>query len=186
MYILTEDLNQPGIMTDAQIIELKNFGFEIASHSVSHPHLTLLNTTQLDSELKNSQIMLQNKFNVPVSNFASPYGEYNDEVIQYIKKYYKSHRSVDVGFNAKNNFDIYNIKVKNVNSNVPASTVLEWVDEAKASKTWLVLVYHDILVGGDFFTSTPQNLDTVLAGLKKRNMNVKTVEGALQEILPQL
>jgi len=65
-------------------------------------------------------------------------------------------------------------------------TVLGWVDDAIRDKAWLVLVYHDIVDNGPTFSNTPAHLQTVVNGIKARGVPVKTVDKALDEIIPQI
>lgn len=186
MYLVNDDIDKPGIMTKSQLKEISDYGFEIGSHTVTHPHLPLLSNTDLDNELKQSKDQISSYINLPVDSFASPYGEYNSNVLNHIKQFYSSHRSVDVGYNTKDNFDKNNIKAMSVTSMTSPETVLGWVDEAIRNKAWLVLVYHDIVDNGPLYSNTPDHLDKVLSGLKDRGVNVKTNKKALSEILPQI
>lgn len=185
-YLVSGDIDQPGIVTKNQLKEMSDYGFEFGSHTIHHPHLPLLSNTDLDNELKQSRDQIASYINLPVDAFASPYGEYNSNVLTHIKQFYDSHRSVDVGYNTKDNFDKNNIKAMSVTSNTSPETVLAWVDEAIQNKAWLVLVYHDIINNGPLYSNTPDHLDKVLSGLKDRGVSVKTNKQALSEIFPQI
>jgi len=161
-------------------------GNEIAGHTISHPHLTTLSPTALDDELKLSQQTIQALTNLPVKTFASPYGEYNGTTLNAIKSYYQSHRSTDDGFNSKDNFDPYTILVQNITVGTTIDTIKGWVDKAKADKTWLVLVYHEILDGGDLYSTTPANLDAALSYIQQTGISVQTVSQALIELQNQI
>jgi peptidoglycan/xylan/chitin deacetylase (PgdA/CDA1 family) len=141
-------------------------------------------------ELRQSQLDLQTITGVKPTNFASPHGEYNAEAIAGIKQYYRSHRSVDVGFNSKDNFDIYNIKVQNILATTTTDQVAAWVTQAQAQHTWLVLVYHGVgdpvIEDSAAWSVTPEALDAQLAAIKASGISVQTVNQALNEITPQL
>ncbi len=189
-YILTGEINDnPDYMTVAMMQALKDQGSELAAHTVTHPHLPQLTVPQMDAELSNSQASLRQWFGPTVANnFATPYGEYNSTVLTEIKKFYRSHRGVEGGFNSKDNFDIYDIKVQNITSNTTPAQVQAWVNQAITNKTWLVLVYHEIgaNIGGDIYNTTTADLDQELNAIKQSGVAVETVEQALNEILPQL
>lgn len=185
-YLVSGDIDKPGIVTKSQLNEMIDYGFEIGSHSVTHPHLPLLSNSALDNELLQSRDQIASYINLPVNAFASPYGEYNSNVLTHIKQFYDSHRSVDVGYNTKDNFDKNNIKAMSVTSNTSPETVLAWVDEAIRNKAWLVLVYHDIVDNGPMYSNTPDHLDKVLSGLKDRGVSVKTNKNALLDLIPQI
>lgn len=187
-YLLTETIDYPDYMTVGMMQSLKNAGNELDSHTVSHPHLPQLTVAQMDQELSGSQSQLRQWFGASVADdFASPYGEYNATVLNEVKKFYRSHRSTDEGFNSKDNFDIYNIKVQNILYSTPASQVQAWVEQAQREHTWLVLVYHEVAtaVEDPTYSISPADLDAQLAAIKVSGIAVRTVGQALDEIQAQ-
>jgi peptidoglycan/xylan/chitin deacetylase (PgdA/CDA1 family) len=190
IYIVSSQLGKVGMMSKQQYDDFRALGFEIGSHTVTHPHLTLISATKLNNELKNSQSALSNYFGgIPVTSFASPWGEYNIEVVNQIKKYYQSHRTTDVGFNSKDNFDPYMIKSYSIESDMSPAYVKSLIDQAIRDKTWLVLVYHDIRPddgSGFLYTTTPEDMETVLAYLKEKNVATLTTSQAVSEIQAQM
>lgn len=188
-YMLTETVDYPDYMTIAMMQGLENAGNEIDSHTISHPHLPQLTVTNMDNELSQSQSQLRQWFGADAADdFASPYGEYNATTLTEIKKYYRSHRSTDEGFNSKDKFDIYNIKVQNILYSTPASQVKAWVEQAQREHTWLVLVYHEIAtaVEDPTYSISPADLDAQAAAIKASGIAVRTVGQALDEIRTQL
>ncbi len=73
-YSLTGTFTDPQYMTQAQLQAVFNDGQEIASHTVTHPHLPTLTLAQIDQELSASKATLQGLVG-PTSalNFATPY-----------------------------------------------------------------------------------------------------------------
>ncbi|MBO0881026.1 MAG: polysaccharide deacetylase family protein [Mycobacterium sp.] len=188
-YIISGNIGAAGYMTQAQISAFQTAGSEIGSHTVTHPDLTTLTAAQLQSELLDSQTTLRQLFGASVATeFASPYGAYNDTVIAAIKPYYVSHRSTDVGFNSKDNFNPYNIVVQNVTATTSNAQVEAWIDQAKAQKTWLVLVYHQVenqVAAADTDAVKTADLDVQLSYLKASGITVKTQSAALSEVTAQ-
>lgn len=187
-YVLSGDMSGTnGYMTAAQIKAFKLAGSEIASHTVNHADLAPLTTTQIDLQLSQSKATIQKLFGMDTAvNFATPYGSYNTKVLTEVKKYYRSHRSTDTGYNSKDNFNAYNILVQNVDGATSVDQVNAWVSKAAADKTWLVLVYHDVDTTGDAYSVTPAHLDAELNFIKLKGISVKTVNQALNDITPQL
>jgi peptidoglycan/xylan/chitin deacetylase (PgdA/CDA1 family) len=186
-YLISGNIADPAYMTAAMMKAMGDAGHEVASHTGTHPDLTTLTATQLTSELANSQKNLKQYTGKPVTDFASPYGTVDTNVMKQIKKYYISHRGVVAGFNSKNYFNPYDIKVQNVTSTTLAD-VQGWIAQAQATKTWLVLVYHQVdtnPAAGDFNT-TPAQLDAQLGAIKTSAVPVVTVAQALAELTPQL
>jgi peptidoglycan/xylan/chitin deacetylase (PgdA/CDA1 family) len=188
-YLLTSTTTYPDYMTQAQMGELATHGDEIASHTVTHPHLPTLTAAQIDAEMKNSQTTLRQWYGPTVAkNFATPYGEYNATVLADAKKYYRSHRSTDEGYNTKDSTDFNNIKVQNILNTTTPAQVAAWVDQAVLDKSWLVIVYHEVSTTAEdpTYSVTPANLEAELKAIQARAIAVRTVDQALDEIAPQL
>jgi len=60
-------------------------GFEICSHSMTHPCLTDLSDDQLQWEIKTSKQVLENIFHKPVHGFCYPFNAYNDFVKNIVR-----------------------------------------------------------------------------------------------------
>lgn len=141
-------------MTWAQVTQLKStYGWEIGSHTVTHPYLASsdatdgqpnkLTSAQVIQELTKSKADLAAN-GITATDFASPYGDYNQSVMTEISKLYASNRGfADTGYNAFPNND-YIIRDQQVQGGVSVATVKSYVDQAIANKQWLVLTFHDI------------------------------------------
>jgi hypothetical protein len=182
----TMDLQANPVSGKNNVMAFVNEGHEICSHTVTHPFLSTLTTAQVDQELANSKTYLENLIGKPVVNFASPYGDYSQSVNTEIMKYYGSHRTVDEGFNSKDNFDPYRLRVQNMTPTTTLAQVQGWIAQAQADNTWLILVYHRI-------TDTPEAFDTKIADFKQQmaalsasGVTVKTMQDALTELKAQL
>jgi peptidoglycan/xylan/chitin deacetylase (PgdA/CDA1 family) len=170
-----------------KILAFAQAGHEIGSHSVTHPFLTQVSSSELSYELSYSKTYLESIFGTgSISSFATPYGDYNDTVISAIKQYYGSHRSVDVGYNYKDNFDIYDIRVQNMTNTTTLAEVQEWIETAKAGNYWLVIVYHRVATDPEQYDTTPANFNAQLALMSSEGITVLPMRDALAEILPQL
>ena len=73
-------LPQSPLMSDSQILEMHAAGFEIGSHSMTHPHLVRLSREEAWDQVSRSRMRLEIMLNSPVTTFAYPYGELNDLV----------------------------------------------------------------------------------------------------------
>ncbi len=161
-------------------------GHELCSHTVTHPFLSQVSATQLQHELQHSRDYLARTFGRSVPNFASPYGDYNQTVNAEIKKLYGSHRTVNEGYNSKDNFDAYRLRVQNIFSTTKASEVQAWVERAKADKTWLILVYHRVANDPGTYDSYVADFDAQMAAIKASGVQVKTMAEALAITRAQL
>ncbi len=187
MYVLSGSINTPDYMTQAQIQAFASRGDEIASHTVTHPDLTKLSAAQLEHELAQSKATLQQMFGPSAAlDFASPYGAYNATTAAAVQKHYATQRNTDDGFNAAG-FNPYNILVQNVDSSTTTATVQRWLNTAKATNTWLVLVYHEVgaSIGQDIYHTGTAALDSHMAAVKNSGLPMVTVrQGASAQTSP--
>ncbi len=162
-------------------------GHEVCSHSVHHEDLTLLNVATLDYELSHSKDYLQSITGQPVSKFITPFGAYNSTVLNEIKKYYVSNRNTDEGFNSKDNYDAYNLRVQNMDPTTTLAQFQGWVNKAKSDRTWLVIVYHAVHnTNLDTFDTKVADFKAQMAWLAGAGIPVERWDTALAEIHPQL
>jgi peptidoglycan/xylan/chitin deacetylase (PgdA/CDA1 family) len=61
--------------------ELADAGWEIGSHTKSHPHLTQTPDPQLDDELRESREICEQELGRPCESIAYPFGDHDDRVI---------------------------------------------------------------------------------------------------------
>jgi len=197
--------NAIGYMTWSQIQALSStYGWEIASHTVDHPLTAAadnpsLTDAQLDAEMADSQATLAAEgFNA--TDFASPYGDYDNRSLAVIAKYYNSHRAFQdytqpaadelsdtfPYYSPRNSFP-YNpllLTVEDVQGNVPVSTVEGYINEAKTNNQWLILVFHDIVASGastaeDDYQYNAADLSTIAAYVKSLNIPVTDIAHGL-------
>lgn len=176
-------------MTIDMIKDLASRGNEVGAHTLSHPHLPRLSAEETAAELAGGQANLRGWLGGRAgTNFASPYGEFDQPIIDACRGYYRSHRTVDEGVNAKSTFDPYQIKVRNILSGTTAEQVATWVESAIADRTWLVLVYHEVAEEpvDPTYATTPERLASHLNAIASLGVPVVTVDQALDEIQAQL
>lgn len=159
---------------------------EVHSHSVTHPDLTTLTSAQVQAELVNSKTYLESILGRPVTYFASPFGAYDTAVKNQIMQVYTVHRTVDAGFNSKDNFDLSRLKVQNVLATTTATEISAWITQANAEGTWLILLYHKITANPGPYDTNTNVFAQHLQVIKSSNIPVRTMSQALSELLPQL
>jgi len=114
----------PGGLTEHQIRSLMNAGWEIDSHTITHPDLTALDDAALQHELGDSRRELRKRFGVKADFFAYPAGRYDDRVEAATKAAgYKAAVTVDEGI-ARGRDDPFALKRVRVNASDTAVTLL--------------------------------------------------------------
>lgn len=155
-----------GDMTAQDLRELQAAGWDIASHSVSHPHMDTLSTAGARTELQKSKSALQ-AMGLTIDSFVWPYGDYNQGVIGLAQAglssapLYKSARSVESNDNAYGTFP-YALKVLELVNTTQISEVQLWIKDLKAGGRWGILLMHDIVNGTqDRYATSPAMLEAV-------------------------
>jgi peptidoglycan/xylan/chitin deacetylase (PgdA/CDA1 family) len=77
---------QIGNLVPHRVRELVAAGWEIDSHTFTHPDLRRVGDAQLDREVVHSRLWLQRVFHVPVPAFCYPYGDYDARVVAAARK----------------------------------------------------------------------------------------------------
>jgi peptidoglycan/xylan/chitin deacetylase (PgdA/CDA1 family) len=120
-----------------QLLELHVAGFEIGSHTLSHPNLTLLTKGKAWQEIVRSRMMLEILLNAKVRSFAYPYGLLNDALKKMV-----ADAGYDIGcgaytgppFFGMDYFDVRRIKVLDTSNRVkfwiqmhPMYSIYRWM-----------------------------------------------------------
>lgn len=174
-------------MTWDQVVAMQNtYGWEIGSHSVTHPYLAtsdasdgqpnVLTPAQVTQELVQSKADLT-AHGLNVTNFSTPYGDYNNAVHAQVAKYYASHR----GFadTAENVWPYSDTLLNNfpVQAGVTVAQAKAKIDAAIVNKSWLILTFHDIKVNP---SSDPDDYEYSTAMLGQIAAYVKSKQDAGQ------
>ncbi len=148
LFGITGSLNsgEEWIMTWDQVRNLRDtYGWEIGSHTITHPYLTRVSDQQLVDELLGSKQDFATQ-GIEVKSFATPYGDYNVKVLSEIAKYYQSHRAARGGPNHwPDTYNDYELVCLEVAHNISPMEVQSWVDRAIANDQWLILLFHSIV-----------------------------------------
>lgn len=157
----------------------KQYKWEIGSHTVDHPSLTDLSPAKQEAQIAGSKQQLAEHGFTAVS-FASPYGDYKPETIALSAKYYQSHRGFwDKGSNHwPYNEDL--LAVQQLQGGVSLHEAKYFVDQAIATKQWLIFVFHDIKdapsANPDDFEFATSELDELAAYIKQQQVKVTTID----------
>ena len=102
------------VMTEDQVVQLHNEGFEIFSHGLSHTMLTELDDKRLQIDLKESKQALEKIIGDEVIGISYPHGAYDTRVCSFAKEAnYKLGFTIEPGWvdSSTDNFKIGRISV---------------------------------------------------------------------------
>jgi peptidoglycan/xylan/chitin deacetylase (PgdA/CDA1 family) len=141
-------------MTWAQLQDLASDGNEITGHSLTHAHLTQLQSADLRHEVCDDRTNLLNHGFSPVLSFAYPYAEYNSTVQAMVRDCgYTSARGVGNAACSGCAFaetipplDPYATRTPDdITNRTSLATMQSYVTQAEQNGGgWLQLVFHDI------------------------------------------
>ena len=82
----TEHAGELVPMSWPELDRLAAQGWEIGSHTRTHPRLTALASSALESELRGSREQIEDMLGRPCRSLAYPYGEYDERVIEAARR----------------------------------------------------------------------------------------------------
>jgi|GEM_PF-6811588 len=177
-------------MSIAQIKELLGLGWEVASHTVTHPTLSGLTDQQIENELKNSKMSLESTFGIPIKHVIYPYGAHDIRVRNTARKYYRSGTSTNPGHNAEvhKTYALNRVALGSffdiATTGYPATNTLEYykrrVDEAIANNAWLIFMMHTW--SPDHDATQQQHISDLIDYIKSKIVPIMNVEDALNRV----
>jgi peptidoglycan/xylan/chitin deacetylase (PgdA/CDA1 family) len=86
LYIVGEYIGAKGYMSADQLTQMAANGWEIGSHSMTHPHLPI-DHGQINFEAGQSKNRLASELGVNIETFAYPYGEIDGFIVGKVSEY---------------------------------------------------------------------------------------------------
>ena len=86
------DLNKyekVSLMDKDQINEWNNRGHEVASHTLDHKDLTILNPQEKERQIVGPIVFFKKQFNINIKSFSYPYGKYDLTSVKIVEKNYE-------------------------------------------------------------------------------------------------
>ncbi len=156
-YIISEvaDKGMQEYMDKGAIKELKRFGHEVGSHSLTHCNQTTLKEAEIKDNATRSKELLEKDGLGPIKSFAYPLGQYNEMTQEIYGREYPLIRTSDFGYNDRY-FDESNIQSIGILSSTSDKEFQSWLDHARSRRLWVVLVYHRINESGDYSVTSDQ------------------------------
>jgi peptidoglycan/xylan/chitin deacetylase (PgdA/CDA1 family) len=78
-------ITQSPLMTESEVQEWLNLGFDIGAHSQTHPFLEELSNQKSQEEIFKCKTDLEQMFKVPVKDFCYPFGRFNEVIVKMVK-----------------------------------------------------------------------------------------------------
>jgi len=138
-------------LTLAQLQELHKAGWEISSHSFSHPSLVTVSQEELEKELVLSKQTLQEQ-GFPATGFAYPFGHLTPNIVQEVSRYYSYGRGAYKEYEGINPLPLlkegpgsrYELKCVIVDEYPFVDIIKGFIDRVAIEGGWLILTFHKI------------------------------------------
>lgn len=153
MFVTIDSVDTEWGLSWNQLREMYKTGWEIGSHTDTHPDLTAIT----NSELLRYQLVYP-KYRIayeigemPIS-FASPFGRYDEKTVAEISKHYSLHLNAwSDGWetDGRNMPDVDPLNISRIDvgePNINPEDVCRMIDEAAERNHWLVLLFHGISI----------------------------------------
>lgn len=185
VYISTRNTTFHGYMNWNDVALVARNGWEIGAHTYTHARLTKLTDAEIVQEFETSNADYAQHGYHPIS-FATPFGSYDDRVLNIVKRYYESHRAAwPAGVNTLSP-DPYAIASYEVNRTTTIEEVVSLLDDLQKDKKggWIVLQLHHLFPKGEVVTEEYGSdlLEEIVEQVKTRHIAVLTVSDALKQL----
>jgi peptidoglycan/xylan/chitin deacetylase (PgdA/CDA1 family) len=141
VYVVPTWMDWNWYLTWGNLHELQDSSWDIASHTLTHPNLTEVDSATLHFELSESKAVLQAR-GFPAKHFAVPYGACNWTVVDATRLYYESCRGWK-GLNPPlDDTDPYLLKWDVTARTKPLSAYTQMIDSVASYGGWYILNNH--------------------------------------------
>jgi len=166
----TSQIDKPSHLTLAQLRALQSFGWDVCSHSMTHPHMTGLTSEKMDIELEGSkEWLIKHGFRKGARFFVTPYLERNEILDAEIRKYYIPADRGAVLLAPKG------MSAERLNTEVDAALLLT---------NWITVVFHDLVssVSGYTWEYPIAEFEKILNHIHDQGLKVVTFSDKIGEL----
>ncbi|MGB9937807.1 MAG: Ig-like domain-containing protein [Methanobacterium sp.] len=175
-------------MTLAQLQELHNAGWTIANHAYEHLDLTTLSRAAKVTQIQNGINWLNNNgFADGAYYFASPYGAYNQELLDVLSQLgVRIHRTCDEGYITNppaNLLQLPDKEINGINGYHTLDQAKSIVNGATSTNTTAFILLHEIITGTpDNWQWTLSNFNGLIQYISQTGVKTLTVNEWYNEV----
>lgn len=131
-----------------EILDFRDAGWEIGSHSHTHPHLTKLDAGQVIAEIDTAKSIITAKTGTAPLSFAPPFGDFDTGTLKLVMERHRHHVLAWGGNRGRNPMqavDASQIGRLEVSHQDSPTKVCGEIAEAARDGIWLVLMFHEFV-----------------------------------------
>jgi peptidoglycan/xylan/chitin deacetylase (PgdA/CDA1 family) len=173
-----------GYISSSHLPEFVTAGWEIGAHSLDHDDLTTLPHDEMISNLLLPQMQLSNWIGQPITAFSTPYGNYNDAIIEQAQASYNTHVNAWGPYNGMNTvetFDPYNINRLDT-ARITIDGVCQTLTEL-GEDDFYAIIFHRIIEEEGEYNISPDDFSAILDCVEDSGVHVVTVSQGAQRML---
>lgn len=169
------------LMTWEQLRELQDAGWEVGSHSRTHPDLRNVSDEQLQDEVVGSRQDLIDHGITPAT-MAAPYGHTNDRVREAVLEEYDAFRVTEWGANDRSDPDPGALNAYWLNDKIGWTDVEDELVNGTLEQGWGILMLHSVDASSDYaYSIDPETLRDVVRTARDNGIDIKPVAAVLEE-----
>ncbi|MDM7930522.1 polysaccharide deacetylase family protein [Tabrizicola sp.] len=148
----------------SEIRKFRDAGWEIGSHSHTHPHLTQLTDSQVVAEIDTAKAIITARTGTAPVSFAPPFGDFNERTVKRVLERHRFHVLAWGGNHGRNpmqGVDASQIGRLEVSHQVSPAKICGEIAKAARDGVWLVLMFHE------FVSQTPGEYQYAIADFRR-------------------
>ena len=179
----TVDSDGRSLITSPECLELHRRGHEIGCHTFSHRKVGSLDHQALHLEIeRNKAFFSAIDSSIVLENFAYPYNLATPRSKLMLQRRFRSCRAGVPGVNV-GSVDLGLLKTVEIREcALSGADLRNWIDEARATRGWLIFLTHDVGPNPGPWGCSPELLETAVSYALSRECAVLSVRDAMSRI----
>jgi peptidoglycan/xylan/chitin deacetylase (PgdA/CDA1 family) len=159
----SDTLDTYDIMTTAQVSLMERTGWYVGNHTMSHLDLTDISLDAVDVEIGGNLERMSDLFTKDITVFASPFGSYDDDVLEIASEYHDYHLRSNGGMNHIGSINPMEINRFQLDYEEPRTMEAICQEVVGSVNTWTVFNAHDIVADRDQVGDYHVHIDDLMA-----------------------
>lgn len=158
-------------------------GHEIGCHTFSHKTISPLPAGEIEADIERNRKFVRGLLgDVAMTSFAYPHGEASIRTKRFMRGHYAACRGISPGVNT-GKIDLSQLKaVELVPYILNRHSMDSVIEDAQASRGWVIFVAHDIADDHSPWGCAPKTLEAAVSKLRAANMDILPVKSVLSRL----
>ena len=168
-------------MSESDVLAAYGSGHEIGDHTYDHVDATTVSLESFEENINKNQAHLK-ALGLPESEtFAYPYGQVNLHSKKLIEQKFKGGRGIMSRIHSSS-VDLNQINSNRLYAGQDYDVLLKEISSLRDTPGWITIFTHDVRESPSKFGCRPEQLNSVIAAVKKSGAAVMTVANAIKHL----